>query len=187
LEPIQKHIEALIFASEQSITLAEIKTCLQTFFKTEYEDEQLLEVIAAIREKYEGDEMILSLAEISNGYQFLTKKEYHEILNLLIVQKEKKKLSTAAMETLAIIAYKQPITKTEIEQIRGVNCDYSVHKLLEKELISISGRSSGPGKPILYETSQVFMDHFGLKSHKDLPQLKDIQTTENMIGESTES
>jgi segregation and condensation protein B len=86
------------------------------------------------------------------------------------------------METLAIIAYKQPITKSEIELIRGVNCDYSVQKLLEKDLIAISGRSSGPGKPILYETSQSFMDHFGLRNQKDLPQLKDIQSLENSIN-----
>jgi len=122
------------------------------------------------------------LVEISNGFQFLSKKEYHELLNQLIIHREKKKLSTAAMETLAIIAYKQPITKSEIELIRGVNCDYSVQKLLEKDLISISGRSSGPGKPILYETSQSFMDHFGLRNQKDLPQLKDIQSFENSIN-----
>ncbi len=105
-----------------------------------------------------------------------------KLLNQLIIHKEKKKLSTAAMETLAIIAYKQPITKSEIELIRGVNCDYSIQKLLEKDLISINGRSSGPGKPILYETSQSFMDHFGLKNQKDLPQLKDIQSLENSIN-----
>ena len=75
------------------------------------------------------------VVEISNGYQFLSKKDYHELLNQLIIHKEKKKLSTAAMETLAIIAYKQPITKSEIELIRGVNCDYSVQKLLEKDFI----------------------------------------------------
>jgi segregation and condensation protein B len=187
MENIQKHIEALIFASEQSISINDLKTCLATFFKREIEESEITSSLESIREKYLNDEMVMELIEINNGYQFLTKKDYHEILNLLIVQKEKKKLSTAAMETLAIIAYKQPITKTEIEQIRGVNCDYSIQKLLEKELISISGRSSGPGKPILYETSESFMDHFGLKSPSDLPQLKDVQSAENTVGEITEN
>lgn len=182
MELNQKHLEALIFASEQSISLADLKVCMTNFLKREVEEEELITALNTIKEKYHQEEFIVELVEISEGYQFLTKKEYHELLNLLIAHKEKKKLSTAAMETLAIIAYKQPITKTEIEQIRGVNCDYSIHKLLEKELISINGRSNSPGKPILYETSSLFMDHFGLKSTKDLPQLKDIQSTENIIG-----
>ncbi len=97
--------------------------------------------------------------------------------------KEKKRLSTAALETLAIIAYKQPISKPELEHIRGVSCDYSIQKLLEKELIVIAGKSDGPGKPLLYATSKNFMDHFGLRSVKDLPKLKDIQSAEaNEIG-----
>jgi segregation and condensation protein B len=186
-QTFQRQIEALIFASEQSVTKEELSACLNAFLKREVREEEILTAIEAIKERYAEGEMIVELTEINNGYQFLTKKTYHELLNLLIIQKEKKKLSTSAMETLAIIAYKQPITKTEIEQIRGVNCDYSVQKLLEKELISISGRSSGPGKPILYETSEVFMDHFGLKSQTELPQLKDMHTPENTIGENAES
>ncbi len=145
------------------------------------DENELFDILERIRLKYLNDAFIFELVEINGGYQFLSKKNYHEVLNLLIAHKEKRKLSTASMETLAIIAYKQPITKSEIEQIRGVNCDYSVQKLLEKELISISGRSNAPGKPILYETSTVFMDYFGLRSTKDLPQLKDIQGNDNVI------
>ncbi len=182
MEQIQKHIEALIFASEQSITLTDIQTLVNNSLTLELTIEEVIAHLEAIKEKYTSDDYVFELVEISNGFQFLSKKEYHDLLNQLIIHREKKKLSTAAMETLAIIAYKQPITKSEIELIRGVNCDYSVQKLLEKDLISISGRSSGPGKPILYETSQSFMDHFGLKNQKDLPQLKDIQSLENSIN-----
>jgi segregation and condensation protein B len=182
LENLQQHIEALLFASEQSITINDIKIILSTFSSEEISEESILESIVQIQEKYSADEFVFEVVEMSNGYQFLSKKTYYDLLNMLIIHKEKKKLSTAAMETLAIIAYKQPITKSEIELIRGVNCDYSVQKLLEKDLIAISGRSSGPGKPILYETSESFMDHFGLKTPRDLPQLKDLHTFENTIN-----
>ena len=86
-----------------------------------------------------------------------------------------KKLSQSALETLAIIAYRQPITKLEVEQIRGVNCDYTMQKLLEKDLISISGKADGPGRPLLYSLSQYFLDYFGIASIADLPQLKDVE------------
>jgi len=175
-------MEALIFASEQSIGVTDIQTLVNNSLGLELSLEEISTQLDNIKVKYSSDDFVFELVEISNGYQFLSKKEYHELLNQLIIHREKKKLSTAAMETLAIIAYKQPITKSEIELIRGVNCDYSVQKLLEKDLIAISGRSSGPGKPILYETSQSFMDHFGLKNQKDLPQLKDIQSLENSIN-----
>jgi segregation and condensation protein B len=95
-------------------------------------------------------------------------------------------LSQAALETLAIIAYKQPVTKTDVEQIRGVNCDYSIQKLLEKELIAIVGKSEGLGKPILYGTSNLFMDYFGINSIEELPQLKDFTNTTTTIGEQSE-
>lgn len=182
MEKVEKLIESLIFASEQSIALTDLQTLVNNYLKQELTEEAIKESVDGLVEKYQSEDYVFELVEISNGYQFLSKKEYHDLLNQLIIHREKKKLSTAAMETLAIIAYKQPITKSEIELIRGVNCDYSIQKLLEKDLISINGRSSGPGKPILYETSQSFMDHFGLRNVKDLPQLKDIQSLENSIN-----
>ncbi|CAG0898666.1 unnamed protein product, partial [Cyprideis torosa] len=87
--------------------------------------------------------------------------------------------------TLSIIAYKQPVEKSELEKIRGVSCDYSIQKLLEKELVEIIGRSEGPGRPLLYSTSEKFMDYFGLKSIQDLPKTRDISTTQNSIGEES--
>ncbi len=182
MEPLQRNIEALLFASEQSITVADLKVILSTFHEEEITEETVIANLELVKEKYSSDEFVFELIEMSNGFQFLSKKIHYDLLNMLIIHKEKKKLSTAAMETLAIIAYKQPITKTEVELIRGVNCDYSVQKLLEKDLIAINGRSSGPGKPILYETSESFMDHFGLKTPKDLPQLKDFHSLDNSIN-----
>lgn len=89
------------------------------------------------------------------------------------------------METLSIVAYKQPVTKSVIEQIRGVNCDYTIQKLLEKDLISIVGRAETIGKPLLYGTSEKFMDYFGLKSIKDLPALKDFEDEKQVIGDNS--
>jgi segregation and condensation protein B len=104
---------------------------------------------------------------------------------MLLNQKQNKKLSSAALETLSIIAYKQPVTKSEIEQIRGVNADYTVHKLLEKELITILGKADTPGRPVLYGVSDYFLDYFGINSTEELPQLKEITPKdENVIGES---
>jgi segregation and condensation protein B len=115
------------------------------------------------------------MKESGGGWQFLTKKHFHKTIAQLNGDKFLKRLSTAAMETLAIIAYKQPITKGEIESIRGVNSDYSIQKLLEKELIVITGRSENlPGKPLVYATSKSFMDYFGINTSEDLPKIKEV-------------
>ena len=180
---LHQHIEALIFTTEQAITPDEMMACLKAVYGWELKKEDILQITDAIREKYASEEFAFELNEIAGGFQFLSKKEFHSTIHVMLQLKEKKRLSTAALETLAIIAYKQPISKPELEHIRGVSCDYSIQKLLEKELIVIAGKSDGPGKPLLYATSKNFMDHFGLRSVKDLPKLKDIQSAEaNEIG-----
>jgi segregation and condensation protein B len=137
--------------------------------------EQIQTAIDGIVEKYNADFYPFEMRESGGGWQFLTKKEYHKTVAQLNGEKFLKKLSAAALETLAIIAYKQPITKSDIESIRGVNCDYSIQKLLEKELIVISGRNEElPGKPLIYNTSRTFMDYFGINSPDDLPKLKEV-------------
>ncbi len=184
---LQQHIEALIFTAEQGITMDEIQSCLKAVYGWELTRDEIRDNISQLQEKYRADEFSFELAEIAGGFEFLTKKEFHVAVHTLLQIKEKKKLSTAAMETLAIIAYKQPVSKPEIEQIRGVNCDYSIQKLLEKELIVIEGKSDGPGRPLLYGTSKNFMDHFGLKNVRDLPKLKDLHIPENEIGTPAEN
>src|SRR5207237_2578936 len=126
------NIEALIFCSEQSISVDEIAASLKITFGWELTDEEILAAVETIKAKYQSEEFAFELLEIADGYQFFTKKDYHPAVSALIQHKAKKKLSTSAMETLAIIAYRQPITKSEVEHIRGVNCDYAVQKLLEK-------------------------------------------------------
>jgi segregation and condensation protein B len=182
MQLLEQHIEALIFTAESPVTGDDIINCLNTAYGWELKKDELKEIIETLKVKFSDERFAFELVEIAEGYQFLSKKEYHNVVNTLLQIKAKRRLSTAALETLAIIAYKQPLSKSEIEHIRGVNCDYSIQKLLEKELIVINGKGDGPGKPLLYGTSKNFMDHFGLKSVKDLPKLKDLHIADNEIG-----
>jgi segregation and condensation protein B len=186
MENPELYIEALVFASEQSIRIEEIIYCLQSAFERDFTLDEVNKLLNTIKEKYDDEKLALELVNISNGYQFLTKKDYHSIISLLQLQRSKKKLSQAALETLAIVAYKQPVTKPDIEQIRGVNCDYSIQKLLEKDLIAIIGKAEAVGKPILYGTSPVFMDYFGIISIKELPHIKELTDNSVSIGEQQE-
>lgn len=186
MEQIILNIEALIFSSEQSLRLEEIIYCLQAALEIDISVEQVAESIATIQNKYNNENLAIELVKVNNGYQFLTKKAFHPVINLLQAQRSKKKLSQAALETLAIVAYKQPATKTYIEQIRGVNCDYSIQKLLEKELIAIVGKSETAGKPILYGTSGLFMDYFGINNMDELPHIKELTSDVNTIGDAAE-
>jgi segregation and condensation protein B len=180
------YIESLIFSSEQSLRLEEIAYCMQAALEQDLSPDEIEQHINNIQTKYLDDNFAMELIKVNNGYQFLTKKVYHPVISLLQTQRSKKKLSQAAMETLAIIAYRQPATKTDIEQIRGVNCDYSIQKLLEKELISIIGKSETVGKPILYGTSPLFMDYFGVNDIKELPHIKELTDNASSIGDAAE-
>lgn len=174
MENPELYIEALIFASEQSIRIEEIIFCLQATFDRDFTVDGVEQYLTTIQKKYEDGALAIELVHINNGYQFLTKKEFHPVISLLQLQRSKKKLSQAALETLAVVAYKQPVTKTDVEQIRGVNCDYSIQKLLEKELIAISGKADSVGKPLLYVTSNLFMDYFGINTINELPLIKEL-------------
>jgi segregation and condensation protein B len=186
MEFLNQHIEALIFTTEHPISLKEIKSVLEQTFETDFAEDDLQNGIAALKERYAQAEFGFEIIDIADGYQFLTKPAYHNSVGTFLKQTTKKKLSQAALETLSIIAYKQPISKTEVEQIRGVSCDYAVQKLLEKELIAIVGRAETPGRPLVYGISARFMDYFGIKSLNDLPKPKDFKEVENEIGGNTE-
>ncbi|MDX2048681.1 MAG: SMC-Scp complex subunit ScpB, partial [Chitinophagaceae bacterium] len=172
------HIEALVFASEKPLTsldLVELANNAFGFMEDKVTLDQVEAAIDGTREKYAVEFYPFELRQSGGGWQFLTKKEYHKTIAQLNGEKFLKRLSTAALETLAIVAYKQPITKGEIEAIRGVNSDYSVQRLLEKELIVISGRNEKlPGKPLVYNTSRQFMDYFGINSPEDLPKINEV-------------
>lgn len=186
MEFLHKHIEALIFCSANPVGIDEIHRCLTEMFDSEIDLDVLKQKLADLQEKYESDEFSFSLEHLGAGYQFLTKPAYQVSISILLKQQSQKRLSTAQMETLSIIAYKQPVTKTELEQIRGVNCDYSIQKLLEKELVAIKGKAETIGRPLLYGTSDKFMNYFGINKLKDLPQPKDFLPEENQIGEDRE-
>jgi len=180
---LAQQIEALIFTAEQPIGLKEMKTCLETAFETKFKEEEITAAIEELQARYKQEDFSIEILEIGSGFQFMTKPAFHPIVGQYLKQTTKKRLSRAAMETLSIIAYKQPVTKSEMEKIRGVSCDYAVQKLLEKELVDILGRSDAPGKPPLYGTSQKFMDYFGLKNLGDLPKPKDFKEPDSEIGE----
>jgi len=182
VEDIILPIEALCFVSENSVKVKDIVVALENALGFKTDEEVVHEALDQITEKYKDDKYPFELTAISDGYRFLTKQAYHKIISSYLNVKSKRRLSSAAMETLSIIAYKQPITKSQIEDIRGVSCDYSIQKLLEKELITILGRSEAVGRPLLYGTSQFFMDYFGLKSINELPQLKEVVPQDNQIG-----
>ncbi len=198
LSQIIPHIEALIFASDKPLTNEEITELLNNalaFIEDRATPEQVEAAVEGIREKYNSEFYPFEVKQSGGGWQFLTKKDYHKTVAQLNGDKFLKRLSVAALETLAIIAYKQPITKSEIEAIRGVNCDYAVQKLLEKDLVVITGRNEeAVGKPLVYGTSKSFMDYFGINSTTDLPKISEVLMEElvqativnGVQGETTE-
>ena len=138
MDKLSHHIEALVFVAEHSLSFKEIKSCLDEQFDTKFKKDVIEEAISSIIEKYQSEDFSIEMVEISNGYRFMTKGAYYPTVATFLKQSTKKKLSKAALETLSIVAYKQPVEKSELEKIRGVNCDYSIQKLLEKELVSIA-------------------------------------------------
>ncbi len=172
------HFEALIFASDKPLTTLELTDLVNNalgFLEDKVSLDQAEAALQGIQEKYSADFYPFEVKQSGGGWQFLTRKEYHKTIAQLNGDKFLKRLSPAAMETLAIIAYKQPVTKGEIETIRGVSSDYAVQKLLEKELIIITGRNEKlPGHPLVYATSKIFMDYFGINNTDDLPKIKEV-------------
>src|SRR6478735_3515326 len=185
LSQIIPHIEALIFASEKPLTSLEIVELINNafgFMEERIMPDQVESCIEGIKEKYQSEFYPFEVRESGGGWQFLTKKDFHKTVAQLNGEKFLKRLSAAALETLAIVAYKQPVTKGEIESIRGVSSDYAVQKLLEKELIVISGRNEKlPGHPLVYATSKNFMDYFGINSPEDLPKIKEVLSDQVVI------
>lgn len=163
--------------------MSDLQLCLEEMFEAKVPEKDIEEAITMIIGRYEDDNFSIQLVNSGGGYQFLTKPAYQASIGIMLKQQSKKRLSNSALETVSIIAYKQPITKTEIEQIRGVNCDYAVQKLLEKGLVEIKGKTDTIGRPLIYGTSDKFMDYFGINSISELPSPKDLSSQENEIGE----
>jgi segregation and condensation protein B len=169
-------IEALIFSSDDSLAAEEIIRAIKSI---DGEDINLStsdidSTIDQLNQKYEENNSAFRILRIANGYLYATLEQYAKYVGYLSSERAKRRLSQAALETLAIIAYKQPITKPELETIRGVNSDYILTTLLEKNLIAIKGRAESVGRPLLYSTTDEFLKYFGLNNLSDLPKPREI-------------
>jgi segregation and condensation protein B len=179
-------VEALIFAAQEPLSINQIRSIYQgenvRGDESKYiEPEAVRQIIADLNKEYTRHDRPYRIVQIAGGYQFATLAEYAEWLGKLYKEQGRRKLSQSGVETLAIIAYKQPITKAEVEKIRGVNCDYVLKNLLEKELLTVTGRADTVGRPLLYGTTREFLKHFGLNDITDLPRPREI---EEILGES---
>jgi segregation and condensation protein B len=174
MEDLKLIIEALLFASPEPLSVARIKSILQGV-----ETEEINQALESLDNEYAQESRSFQMVEIGGGYQLATKPDYSVFVAKLADSRSKQRLSKAAMETLAIVAYKQPVVRSMIEGIRGVNADGVLRTLLERDLIRIVGRGDGPGRPLLFGTTREFLLQFGLNKLSDLPGLKEI---EDLVG-----
>ncbi len=163
-------IECLIFISKHPLTTEEISSFLK-----DVEKKEITAALDELQGRWEEMGRSFVLSSVAGGYQFRTRPEYSQYIVEFNKEIKKFRLSKAALEVLAIVAYKQPVTKVEVEKIRGVDCSSSVSMLLERRFIEIAGRKDVPGKPFLYRTTDLFLETFGLKNLKDLPTVKEIE------------
>ena len=179
-------VEALIFAAQEPLSINQIRSIYQGDNargdeSKHIEPEAVRQIITDLNKEYTRHDRPYRIVQIAGGYQFATLSDYAGWLGKLYKEQGRRKLSQSGVETLAIIAYKQPITKAEVEKIRGVNCDYVLKSLLEKELLTVTGRAETVGRPLLYGTTREFLKHFGLNDITDLPRPREI---EEILGES---
>ena len=174
-------IEALIFSSDEPLTSTEIISAVKGIDgdETDITVEDIENTVNELNKKYSTEKNAFRILKIANGYLFATTEEYAKYVGFLSSERTKRRLSPAALETLAIIAYKQPVTKPELEAIRGVNSDHILSALLEKNLITIKGRAETIGRPLLYSTTDEFLKYFGLNNLSDLPKPREIDEIMN--------
>lgn len=170
-------IEALIFSADEPLSQTEMIRAIKGIDGEDIDitAEDIDSSVEEVNAKYENSSLPFRIIKVANGYLFATREEYAKYIGILSSEKTKRRLSQAALETLAIIAYKQPITKPELEVIRGVNSDYILNTLLEKKLITITGRTETIGRPLLYGTTDEFLKYFGLYNLSDLPKPREIE------------
>jgi len=174
---IRKIIEALLFASPEPLTQAKVNGIFNP------DTPNLKEVVLKLNEQYVHDDHAFEINKVAGGYQLVSRQEYEHFIRKMLSKSGRISLSSAALDSLAIIAYKQPIGRYEVEAIRGVDSSGVLKTLLNRNLIKIKGRDSGPGRPLLYQTTDKFLEHFGLNRLSDMPKLKEI--TELMEADPT--
>lgn len=170
-------IESLIFASDEPLSGKDLNDILKNIHKEESDNiflSQIDESIEELNRFYEQNGNAFRIIKIAGGFQFATIKDFSKYVGYMNSERNRKRLSQAALETLAIIAYRQPITKPEIEKIRGVGADYILTMLLEKNLLCIKGRADTVGRPLLYGTTKEFLNYFGINDIKDLPKPREM-------------
>ena len=172
-------LEAVLFAASEPISLKQFAQLLEGISTREVRS-----LLSELREEYNQTNRSFQLVEIANGFQLSTRPEYHPWIEKLYTRQVRVKLTPSALETLAIVAYKQPVTRAEVEEIRGVNSDSVLNSLIEKRMVRIAGRNPGPGKSLLFATTEEFLQQFGLKDLSDLPSLEEIEQILNRsLGE----
>ncbi|AEH47365.1 SMC-Scp complex subunit ScpB [Parageobacillus thermoglucosidasius] len=172
-------VEGLLFAAgDEGLSLQQIAAVL------EMEEERVRAVIHMLKDEYDKQKRGIQLVELAGVFQLTTRKEHAPYLKKLVESPSSASLSQAALETLAIIAYRQPITRAEIEEIRGVKSDKPIQTLIAKALIKEVGRAEGTGRPILYGTTKEFLDYFGLKTLEELPPLPELQEDDEIEKEA---
>ncbi len=173
---IRQILEALFFATDEPLTLRQVMDIFDLLEGTgsRLAPEKILSAIDELNREYDAGRRAFRIVNVAGGYQFATRPEYSAWLGAMMREKLRRKLSVSALESLAVIAYKQPVTKPEIEAIRGVNADYVLRTLLERNLVTIVGRAATPGRPLLYGTTRDFLKHFGLNDLSELPKPREI-------------
>jgi segregation and condensation protein B len=174
---IRKIIEALLFASPDPLTQTKVNGIFDP------DTPNLKEVVEGLNEQYAQEDHAFEINQLAGGYQLVSRREYEHFIRRMLNKSGRLTLSNAALDSLAIIAYKQPMGRYEIEAIRGVDSSGVLKTLLNRNLIKIKGRDSGPGRPLLYQTTDKFLEHFGLNRLSDMPKLKEI--TELMEADPT--
>ena len=168
---LQQDIEAVIFASEEAVTLQTIRQVTGR----DLDSAEFQSIIEKLNAEYAETGRTFHIHRIAGGYRFLSRPEFSDILKKLLAPNVRRRLSQSILEVLAVIAYNQPVTRGEIQQIRGVSPDYAIDRLLLRGFIEVRGRADSPGKPLQYGTTKEFLDLFHLSSLKDLPKLREIK------------
>ena len=168
-------IEALIFASPEPISWEKLSAIVkESEEELELDQQTVRQIVNQLNDRFEENDLSFRIEETGGGYTYVTQPRFHPWLSIFQHENAYRKLSQSAIETLAIVAYRQPITKPEVDSIRGVDSGYILRQLLEKMLVKVSGRADSPGKPLLYKTTAYFLKHFGINSVDELPKPREI-------------
>jgi segregation and condensation protein B len=170
IEKLKEIVEVLIFASDTPLSVKQIIDVVEHTKPKEIES-----AVETLNREYRDSGRPFYVVQVAGGYQMVSRESYSQWIRKLFHRKIKTRLSQAALETLSVIAFKQPVPKPEIEAIRGVNCEGVLHTLLERKLINLAGRGEGPGRPLLYKTTAEFLRYFGINDISDLPKPREIE------------